>query len=447
MQLDSPAIVSPLDAGAHETAVPPGAAEALANDLRAEVSGEVRFDDGSRALYATDGSVYRQVPIGVVLPRTVDDVLATVATCRRYGAPILARGCGTSLKGQCCNVAVVIDFSKYVNRITDLNPDSRQARVEPGVICDQLRNAAERHTLTFGPDPATHNHCTLGGMIGNNSCGVHSVMAGKTDDNIDALDILTYDGLRLRVGPTSEQELERIIAAGGRRGEIYHRLRQLRDRYADLIRERYPNIPRRVSGYNLPWLLPEHGFHVARALVGSESTCVLVLGATTRLVHSPSQRVLVVLGYDDIATACDHVPEILEHSPIGLEGFDDRLVTDLHRKGRLLENVAHLPEGGGWLLVEFGSDHKQEAADRAHGLVAQLRARPGAPQVKVLDNRADHGAVGATSTSRRRWTCAYPARAARASARSPSTWRPTRQNSCPTTTPGGCGPEAPTRSG
>jgi FAD/FMN-containing dehydrogenase len=156
----------------------------LAAELASSVRGEVRFDAGSRALYAKDYSVYRHVPIGVVIPRDVDDVVATVEVCRQYGAPILARGCGTSPNGQCCNVAVVIDCSKHLRTIVELDPGRRVARVQPGVVCDQLRDAAERHQLTFGPDPATHAYCTLGGMIGNNSCGTHSVMAGQTVDNI-----------------------------------------------------------------------------------------------------------------------------------------------------------------------------------------------------------------------------------------------------------------------
>ncbi len=176
-----------------------GLADALARNLR----GEVRFDDGSRALYATDGSSYRQVPIGVVIPQDADDVIATISLAREFGAPILCRGGGTSLAGQCCNVAVVLDMSKYMSRILEIDPVRRVARVQPGLILDHLRAAAEKHHLTFGPDPATHDRCTLGGMIGNNSCGVHSVMAGKTDDNIEALEILTYDGLRMKVGATS----------------------------------------------------------------------------------------------------------------------------------------------------------------------------------------------------------------------------------------------------
>ncbi|HTC78096.1 MAG TPA: FAD-binding oxidoreductase, partial [Terriglobales bacterium] len=181
-------------------------AEHLAAHLRKQIQGEVRFDAGSRALYATDGSNYRQVPIGVVLPKTLDDVIATVALCREHGAPLLSRGGGTSLAGQCCNVAVVMDFSKYLHRILDLDPINRRARVQPGVILDDLRKRAEQHHLTFAPDPSTHNHCTLGGMIGNNSCGVHSVMGGKTEENTLELDILLYDGTRLKVSKYSEDE-------------------------------------------------------------------------------------------------------------------------------------------------------------------------------------------------------------------------------------------------
>src|SRR5438270_4592167 len=210
----------------------------LEKTLRENLSGEVRFDDGSRALYATDGSSYRQVPIGVVIPRDVDDVIATLTVCRQFGAPLLCRGGGTSLAGQCCNVAVVMDFSKYMADILEIDPERRIARVQPGVILDHLRAAAEKHHLTFAPDPATHDRCTLGGMIGNNSCGVHSVMAGKTDDNIEALEILTYDGLRMQVGATSQDDFRRIVSDGARRSEIYAQLKALRDKYADLVRTR-----------------------------------------------------------------------------------------------------------------------------------------------------------------------------------------------------------------
>jgi FAD/FMN-containing dehydrogenase/Fe-S oxidoreductase len=362
-------------------------AQALAAELRRNLRGEVRFDRASRALYATDGSNYRQVPIGVVLPRDVDDVVAAVALAREYGAPILCRGSGTSLAGQCCNVAVILDFTRYMARIVEIDPARGLARVQPGVVLDHLRNAAEKHHLTFGPDPATHDRCTLGGMIGNNSCGVHSVMAGKTDDNIEALEILTYDGLRLKVGQTSDAESESFVQQGGRRGAIYAGLKNLRDKYSELVRQRYPNIPRRVSGYNLNYLLPENGFHVARALVGSEGTCVTVLEATCRLVESPPERVLLVIAYPDVFQCADHVPEVMAHKPIGLEGMDDLLVEYTRRMGINSEGLALLPEGGGWLLAEFGADTVGEAEAQAVGLVAALGQHPNPPRMRLFTDR------------------------------------------------------------
>jgi FAD/FMN-containing dehydrogenase/Fe-S oxidoreductase len=367
--------------------------EALAAALRASVAGEVRFDAGSRALYSTDGSNYRQVPIGVVVPRSLDDVVATIAACRAHGAPVLSRGGGTSLAGQCCNVAVVLDWSKYLHRVLEVDPRAQRARVQPGTVLDTLRAAAERYHLTFGPDPATHDHCTLGGMLGNNSCGVHAVMAGRTADNVHALDVLTYDGLQLRVGPTPEDELARIIRAGGRRGEIYQRLRALRDRYAPLIRARYPAIPRRVSGYNLDELLPEKGFHVARALVGTEGTCVTILEATLRLVHSPPWRTLLVLGYPDVYTAADHVPEVMAHGPTGCEGLDDRLIQGMKKKGLHPSDAELLPPGKGWLLVEFGGDDRADAEAKAHRLMDDLRGRRDAPTMKLFDDKAEEQQV------------------------------------------------------
>ena len=351
--------------------------------LRASVKGDVRFDASSRALYATDGSSYRQVPIGVVIPRDNDDVIAAIATSREYGAPVLPRGCGTSLAGQCCNTAVILDFTKYMAEILEIDPLRRIARVQPGVILDHLRNAAEKHHLTFAPDPATHDHCTLGGMIGNNSCGVHSVMAGKTDDNIEALDILTYDGVRMQVGATSPEELEHIIREGGRRGEIYSKLKTIAATYGELVRQRFPNIPRRVSGYNLNYLLPENGFHVARALVGSEGTCVTILEATCRLVESPSERVLLVLAYPDIYLAADHVPEVMAHKPIGLEGIDDLLTEYTRRRGINAEGLALLPPGGGWLLAEFGAQTQTEAEALARGLMETLGRSTTVPNMRL----------------------------------------------------------------
>src|SRR5258708_5191046 len=192
-------------------------ADALAAELRAAINGEVRFDEGTRALYAVDGSNYRQVPIGVVIPKTIEEVVQTVALANKFKAPVLPRGGGTSLAGQSCNVAVIIDFSKYLNQILEINPEERYAWVQPGVVLDRLRGRANQFNLTFGPDPSTHEYCNLGGMIGNNSCGVHSMMAGRTVDNVLELDILTYDGVRMRVGKTPDGELEQIVRSVNQR--------------------------------------------------------------------------------------------------------------------------------------------------------------------------------------------------------------------------------------
>ena len=314
-------------------------------------------------MYATDASNYRQIPIGLVIPLDADDVKSTVAACRKFGAPVLARGAGASLAGQCCNVAVVLDFTKYMNAILEVNVDERFARVQPGVVLDTLRNRAEKHHLTFGPDPSTHSRCTLGGMIGNNSCGTHSLLAGKTVDNVMELRILLYDGTEMTVGATPDGELDAIINQGGRRGELYGTLKTLRDTFADQIHARFPQIPRRVSGYNLDQLLPENGFHVARSLVGTEGTCVVVLVANLRLIPSPRHRTLVGLAYADPFVAADHVPEILEFHPIGFEGFEGAIVDGLHKKGA--PDLELLPEGRGYLLVEFGSDDPNESRQSA----------------------------------------------------------------------------------
>ncbi|HWQ35159.1 MAG TPA: FAD-binding and (Fe-S)-binding domain-containing protein [Blastocatellia bacterium] len=361
-------------------------AQALERELRATIRGEVRFSDGDRGMYSADASNYRMIPLGVVLPMDSDDVVATVAACRRYGAPIFARGGGTGIPGQTVNDGLLLDFSKYMHHVLSLDPQRKRARVQPGTVLDTLRHEAEKHHLTFGPDPATHSRCTLGGMIGNNSCGIHSVMAGRTSDNIAALEVLTYDGARMRVGETSDDELNRIISAGGRRGEIYSKLREFKDRYAELIRREFPQIPRRVSGYNLPELLPENKFNVARALVGSECTCVLVLEAETILVESPPVRSLLVLGYDDIYVAADHVTEPLPFHPIGLEAMDDTIIDDIKKKGIHPPNLNLMPAGRGWLLVEFGGHSKAEADESARKLMDELKQKPNPPSMKLFDD-------------------------------------------------------------
>jgi FAD/FMN-containing dehydrogenase len=374
------------------TGIADRAAKELAAALDGQIAGEVRFDDGSRALYATDGSNYRQAPIGVVVPRSVEDVVWTVTTARQFGAPVLSRGGGTSLAGQCCNVAVVMDFSKYLHHVLHIDAVNRVGTVQPGCVLDDLRHAAQEHGLTFGPDPSTHNHCTLGGMLGNDSCGAHSLLCAnngrglRTADNTHELEVLTYDGLRLRVGATPPEELERIIRESGPRGELYGRLRAFRDKYADEIRRRFPKLPRRVSGYNIDALLPENGFHVARALVGSEGTLVTILEAKLNLVPSPAARSLLILGYPDIYEAGDHVTEILPFHPTALEGIDHLLVQFEQDKGDKKANLSLLPEGKGFLLVEFGGDSKEESDEAARKCMAALKRHKGAPSMKLIDD-------------------------------------------------------------
>ena len=323
------------------------------------------------------------MPVGVVMPRDAADVEAALAACREMGAAVLPRGAGTSLAGQCANVAVVFDYSRYMKGLKQLDAEAKLAVVEPGIVLDRLRDAAELHHLTYGPDPATHSRCTLGGMIGNNSCGVHGLMAGKVVDNVEALEVVLYDGTRMTVGRTSEEQLEALIKGGGRVGEIYARLKTLRDRYAEIIRQKYPKVPRRVSGYNLDELLPENGFNVARALVGSEGTCVTVVSATLNLTDSPPYRVLTVLAFEDAFQPADVVPRVLEFGPIGLEGFDRMMVDFMLRKKLAVDDVALLPPGGGFLMVEMGGWTVEEAQARTDALIEAAKNWPEAPTART----------------------------------------------------------------
>lgn len=347
----------------------------LKAELEASLGNAVRFDAAHQAIYASDASNYRQVPIGVVVPRSLDDLLTAVRICSAYDAPLLMRGGGTAQGGQSVNHAVVIDVSAFCNHIVEIDPKSRAAVVEPGVICDALLEAAGKHGLTFAPDPSSHSRCTLGGMIANNSCGPHSVMAGKTIENVEALEVATYDGERFWVGPTSEKDLESIIRGGGRRGQIYEAMRNLRDRYGEAIRARFPNIKRRVSGFNLDQLLPENGFNVARALVGTEGTCALTLKARVRLVESPSERVILVLGYPDIYQAADAVPEYRRYQPIAIEGLDRQIIRGLQARHLAADEIALLPPGDAWVVLEFGANDLATALIQAERCEAYFRAR------------------------------------------------------------------------
>ncbi|MGN6444568.1 FAD-binding and (Fe-S)-binding domain-containing protein [Amnibacterium sp.] len=362
--------------------------ETLRRALVANVDGEVRFDEGSRATYATDSSNYRQVPIGVVVPRTIDAGVRAVQICSRYGAPVLSRGGGTSLAGECTNTAVVIDWTKYCNRVEHLDVDAKVALVQPGIVLDELNAFVAPHGLMVGPKPATHDRCTIGGMLGNNSCGSTAQAYGKAVDNVRRMEVLLYDGTRMWVGGDGDR-FDEVVRAGGRPAEIYRGLKYLAEEYGDDIRSRYPDIPRRVSGYNLDDLLPEKGFDLARALTGSEATLVTILRAEVTLVPTvPAQR-FVMLGYPDVASAADHTTLINPHEPMIFEGLDRRLID--HEKVKHLNPTALdlLPEGDAWLLLVFGGKDDDEAKRRADALVEAVRGTEHPPSVAVFEKPED----------------------------------------------------------
>ena len=363
----------------------------LAEELANQTTAEVRFDNGSRATYSTDGSNYRQVPIGVVIPRTLQDAIDTVALCHKYKVPITSRGGGTSLAGQTTNIAVVIDFSKYLNEVEHIDTEDKTAWIQPGCNLDRLRHQANDYNLTYGPDPSTHSRNTLGGMIGNNSCGTHSIMSEfygpgpLTVDQVLELDVLTYRGERFTIGAMTETQLQDAIDQGGEKGRILRQLRELRDRNLAQLRLGFPNVLRRVSGFNLNRLLPEYGFDLAKALVGTEGTCVTILGAKVQLIDSMAERVLVVAGFEDAPTAGDAVPMIREHKPVACEGIDHQLISFMRKKGLHPDDIELLPEGNGFLLVEFGADNHQEAQRQAEEFINACKELDQQPTTKLID--------------------------------------------------------------
>ena len=386
---------------AHHDAPPAGE---LGRALAAVIRGEVRFDAGYRAAYTTDSSNYRQAPMGVVCPLDAGDVAATLAICREHRAPVTLRGCGTSLAGQSTNATVIVDVSRHMRDVIEVDPQRRLARVQPGVIRDQLAKPLEReYGLGFPPDTSTHAYATFGGMIGNNSCGAHSVMTGRTSDNIVSMEVVLADGTQLTVGATPDDELERLCARNDREGRIYAALRALRDREADRIRERFPDIPRRVSGFNLDELLPEKGFQVARALVGTEGTCAVVTEATVKLTPWPRERALLILGYASIFDAGDHVPDVMETEPMACEAIDDVLVDDMKQQGMQSDKLPLLPDGKGWLIVEYGADTRDEADAKAQA--ARKRLEKDCVATHMYDDPQDEedlwqvreGGLGATA--------------------------------------------------
>ncbi|NGO69042.1 FAD-binding and (Fe-S)-binding domain-containing protein, partial [Streptomyces boncukensis] len=349
-------------------------AQDVARALRGVVRGEVEFDTASRALVTMDASNYRRVPLGVVAPRDAEDVDAVLAVCREHGVPVVARGAGTSIAGQATGVGVVLDFTRHMRAIEDLDPGMRTAVVQPGVVLDELRGAAAAYGLTFGPDPSTHSRCTLGGMIGNNSCGSHSVAWGTTADNVHALDVLTYGGRRATLD-RGGSGVPATLREGARRlvsGELAR------------LRTGFPALPRRISGYALDELLPEKGEDWARAFTGSEGTLGILTRAAVRLVPVPGARVLAVLGYPDESAAAEAAAGLLPYQPLTVEGMANDLVGDAAR--------AALPRGGAWLFVEVGGDDPGHARANAEALCRAAR-----------DGTTDHALVTGPAEQRALW--------------------------------------------
>ncbi|WP_328582456.1 FAD-binding and (Fe-S)-binding domain-containing protein [Streptomyces sp. NBC_00370] len=332
-------------------------ATALARELRGAVRGDVEFGVAARALHTMDASNYRRVPVGVVAPRDAADVAAALAVCREHGVPVVARGAGTSIAGQATGVGVVLDFTRHMRGILAVDAQARTAVVQPGVVLDDLRAAVRHHGLTFGPDPSTHSRCTLGGMIGNNSCGSHSVAWGTTADNVHALSVITYGGRPLELAKG------RHGADGAPEG-----LRELVDHNLALLRTGYPTgLPRRISGYALDALLPESGVDVARAYCGSEGTLGVLTEATVRLVDAPAARALAVIGYADESAAAEAAAGLLPYHPLTVEGMAEDLVSPGH----------DLPRGAAWLFVETGGTTPAEARARAAEILGAADALDG----------------------------------------------------------------------
>jgi FAD/FMN-containing dehydrogenase/Fe-S oxidoreductase len=332
--------------------------DSLARLLRDRGVGEVDVGTRRRAEYSTDASNYRVVPAAVVFPRHVDDVLATLHVCRASGLPVTLRGGGTSVAGNAVGPGVVLDCSRHLDRVLAVDAAARTAVVEPGVVLDALQRATAPHGLRFGPDPSTHARCTFGGMVGNNACGPRALSTGRTSDNVVALDVVTGAGDRVTVG--AGVPLPPAVAAVVRR-------------HLATIRTELGRFPRQASGYSLEHLLPERGSDLAKALVGTEGTCAVVLRATVRLVEAPAATALAVLGYPDMAAAADAVTGLLPRAPLAVEGIDARLV-DVVRRRRGAAAVPELPPGAAWLFVETGGETAAAARAAARALVGDAAA-------------------------------------------------------------------------
>jgi FAD/FMN-containing dehydrogenase/Fe-S oxidoreductase len=345
----------------------------LAAELRRAGLAEVSDTALRRALYTSDASLYRVTPAVVAGPRDADEVAAALAVCTSLGVPLTCRGAGTSIAGNAIGAGLILDFSRHMAGILSLDPEAGAATVQPGVVQAQLQRAAAAHGLRFGPDPSTHDRCTIGGMIGNDSCGSRSLQYGKTSDNVLGLEVLTGTGRRVRLAGPSDRAAD---GPGSGDPQLDAALGAIVTDGLATIRTELGRFGRQVSGYALQHLLPEHGFDVARALTGSEGTLAIVTGATVRLVRDPPHRVLAVLGFPDIFAAADAVPLVLPLQPATCEGMDSRLV-DVVRELRGGGAVPQLPPGSGWLFVEVTADTEEEALSQAQQVIKTAGAVSG----------------------------------------------------------------------
>lgn len=368
---------------------------ALAAALRSAVAAEVLDDAASLALYSADASNYRHVPAAVVLPRSADDVEAVLGVCREHGVPLTMRGAGTSIAGNALGTGVVLDTSRHFGRILSLDPDAATAVVEPGVIGGHLRAALAPHGLAFAPDPSTITRCTVGGMIGNNSCGSHSVAWGKTSENIRELDVLLADGTRMTAGPRTAGQMAEAAARDDTAGRLHRGLEALATENLARLRTELGRFPRQVSGYGLHELLPEHHRNLARALVGTEGTCAVVLRATVDLVRPPAHRALLVLGFDSDIASAEAVPAILEHSPLTVESMGRRLFAGVRLHGARATAADALPPTSDWLLIETGGESRAAARAVAEALARGVGMPVGGPggRAVVLDDPAQQQVV------------------------------------------------------
>ena len=366
----------------------------IAQALRAAMRGEVDESSRRRAEYSSDASNYRVVPQVVAFPRDTDDILAVAGVSRRTGTPLTTRGAGTSIAGNAVGAGIILDTSRHLGKILDLDPEARTARVEPGVILASLQAAAAAHGLRFGPDPSTQSRATLGGMIGNNACGAHALAYGRTADNVLELDVIDGAGRRFTAGHGLDPVpgLHSLVTAN-----------------LALLRKEFGRLRRQVSGYSLEHLLPENGASLARALAGTEGTVATMLGATVGLVPVAPAHALVVLGYPDVADAADAVPAILAHAPLAIEGLDARMV-DVVRRRKGSSRVPELPPGDAWLMVEMGADSAAEAVSLAQAMVASAGAVaaaviPAGPEASAIWRIREDGAGlgGRTPANKQAW--------------------------------------------